>query len=854
MTPLLKQRIAQGRVVLFLGAGASVGCRTSSGDDAAPLGGQLKRELVELAALVDSTDDDLQDVFGAAQKTLGRHLQAHLEARYSKLRPAAPQLELAEYPWARVYTTNIDDSIFSALVEKSKQKVTPRARTSASSPINSSLANLDLVFLNGYINWPNDGYIFTATEYAKAQAANLPWFKQLVRDFYEYTFLFVGTRLKESTFSYHVATHSQTTHSSLGRSYLLLPNISSAQRETLSELNVEFIEGKLQDLTAWFKAEFPVGLSRDRVLTERTPILSFFNERKPSAADLNAFDNLTIVSRANLPAPRLISDLTSSTVEYYKGFKPSWTDIISSIPARLDIVHELLAEVNDKANTIIVLFGPMGSGKTTTLMQTALELSESGLSVYYIDEGTDDLMAIVNTLESVHPAYALFIERASKVDRQLRRCLSENVIRNGKIICGERENTFNNQTHELLSEFNPATIRQHEITDSDAEAILAKVETFAPAVGFTGLGHRERKRLLLEHSKRQLLIGLLTATYGLGYRQMIIAEYAALPIEARQCLMLVGLATYHDLPAPRRMIETVLREAYAVAMPLDDVLLSLTGIVREERDRLQARHPVYINEIFRSRTVRDDSEQALTGLISYFSTLPVPISAHRERLGSNVVDLFKKCVNHAFVAMLLREPERVLNFYRAFERAFSLDGLFWLQMGLAYRNVGKHDEALEALESAMRLHPMTHTQHALAQQKVIIASKLAISGESSKARVYLDDGMASLKLLDTLDNLVGGRYYPIVALSEGHVFVTKELDGEDRAKVLAKAYAEVITQRLNREGAVFRGTIAQRLSAPQVRAKKALQRLNRFIFDGRWEFGSDLASIMTTDLPDSKIY
>ena len=854
MTPLLKRRITQGRVVLFLGAGASKGSRSKDGKDAAPLGGQLKSELCELSALSDSEDDDLQDVFRASQKILGGHLQPYLEQRYSNLLPPPTLVTLAQFPWARIYTTNIDDATYTALTDHSPQRINPRSRMTASSPINDRLSDLDLVFLNGYIRWPNDGYLFTAQEYARAQAANLPWFKQLVRDFFDYTFLFVGTRLKEPTFYYHIATHTQTTRASIGRSFLLLPSLTSAQEETLTDLNVEHLSGTLQDFTTWLNAEFPHGLTRDQILTERTPILAFFNERKPSSADLEAFEAIEIISRSTLPSARQTADLTSSTVDFYKGFKPTWSDIVSSIPAELDNTNRLVQLITEQNDRLIVLYGPMGSGKTTTLMQAAVKISDAGHSVYYIRESTDNLRAIVDTLEKVHSLYFLFIERVSRVDRQLRRCFAENAIGKGVIVCAERERAWDNQVQELLSDFKPTCIRQADISGNDADLILQKIQQFAPAVGFTGLGLRERRKLLLEHSKRQLLIGLLTATYGLGYRQMILAEFDALGREAKCCLLLVGLATQHDLPISRSIVETALREHYGIDRPLEDILSDLVGIVREERLRLYARHPVYVTEIFRSRAVRDDSEQALIALLSYFATLPQPISVHRERLGSQMVELFKKSVNHSLVSLVLKDADRVLAFYRLFERAFANDGLFWLQMGLAYRYVGRHTEALDALESAFKLHQMTHTQHALAQQKIIIASKLAVSGEPEKARVFLDEGMSTLKYLDSLDDLEGGRYYPIVALSEGHVFVTKALNGDNSAKELAKSYAETIFQRLSREGPEFRGTVAQRLNAPQVRPKKALQRLNHYALDGRWEFGSDLALIMSTDLPDAKIY
>lgn len=853
MTPLIKQRIQQGRLVLFLGAGASVGCRDKQGNEAAPLGGRLKEELGKLAGLEDSEDEDLQDVYSAASRILGFRMQALLENNYSRLNPSRELLTLAYYPWPRIYTTNIDDAFHTSLVSKSSQRISPRSRFSPAAPTSDDMAALDLIFLNGYVNWPSDGYIFSATEYARAQTAKLPWFVQLIRDFYDFTFLFVGTRLKESIFYHHLAEHAQTTTSSIGRSYLLLPNISSTQKERLSELNIDGIEGTLDDFSSWLNQEFPSGLSREAVLTNRLPILSIFDQKRASTTDLALFENVQVILRANLPSAMSSADLNSSTVEFYRGFKPTWREIVSAVPAELDILAELMSAISGGNASVTLVRGPMGCGKTTLLMQAALKLSDAGHAVYYVDGPIDDLRAVIDTFEASHDRYYLFIERISRLDRQVRRCFQENVLVKGRIIAAEREAIWENKSSELLNEYSPKLISQHEISANDADSILEKLHKYAPTVGLLRLGQRERRRLLLEHARKQLLIGLLEATYGIGYKRMISAEFESLDQDARDVLLLVGLATHHDLHIGRRVIETILRERSDIAVPFDSLLAKLSGIVRENNSQLFARHPVYIREIVRGSSAREESERALVRMLSYFSTLPTPITVHKDRIGTNLVDLFKKVINHSFVAMLLKAPDRVLGFYRQFERSFSADGLYWLQMGLAYRGVGKQDEALQSLETALALHPIEHTKHAIAQQKLICSSKLAISGDSTKARAFLDDGIACLQVLDNLDNLLGGRYYPIVALSEGHVFVVKTLEGDVPAKAIAKQYADELAARLTRDGAIFRGNSGSRLTAPQYRAKKALQRLNKYVLDGRWEFGSDLASIMTTDLPDSRI-
>ena len=634
---------------------------------------------------------------------------------------------------------------------------------------------------------------------------------------------------------------------------MLLPSISTTQIERLAELNIDGIEGTLDAFVAWLAREFPAGLSREAVLTNRCPILAIFDKARTATTDLAVFENVHVIARTNLPRAKSSADLNRSTVEFYRGFKPTWNDIVSAIPAELDALHKLEGALSAGNQSLTVVCGPTGSGKTTLLMQSALRLSDAGDPVYYISVPLDDLRAVIDTLEASHDRYWLFIERISRLDRQIRRCIQDNILRNGRIVSAEKEAQWENQSSELLNEFLPKIVNIHEISEGDADRILEKLANYAPTVGLLRLGAKERRKLLLQHARKQLLIGLLEATFGIGFKRMITAEFDSIDQDAKDTLLLIGLATHHDLPIARRVIETVIREQSNITDGLDEILGRLSEIVRENNSQLYARHSVYIREIIRGSSAREESERALIRMLSYFSTLPTPISAHKDRIGSNLVDLFKKLINHAFVSAVIQAPDRVLGFYREFERRFSADGLFWLQMGLAYRRVGKQDEALQALETAIALHPITHTKHAIAQQKLICASRYALDGDAARARSFLDDGISSLQALDNFDNLVGGRYYPIVALSEGHVFVVRTLEDDASAKVIAKRYADEIAARLSRDGAIFRGDRNTRLSAPQFRAKRALQRLNRYVLDGRWEFGSDLASIMTTDLPDSQI-
>ncbi|MGP5313779.1 hypothetical protein ACTXL4_13605, partial [Psychrobacter faecalis] len=84
---------------------------------------------------------------------------------------------------------------------------------------------------------------------------------------------------------------------------------------------------------------------------------------------------------------------------------------------------------------------------------------------------------------------------------------------------------------------------------------------------------------------------------------------------------------------------------------------------------------------------------------------------------------FKHLVNFKFLNKILHNnKDLVLEVYRSFEKKFELEGLFLMQYGLALRSFKMHYEALDILSTALDAYPESnHIEHALAQQKLIIA-------------------------------------------------------------------------------------------------------------------------------------
>ena len=69
------------------------------------------------------------------------------------------------------------------------------------------------------------------------------------------------------------------------------------------------------------------------------------------------------------------------------------------------------------------------------------------------------------------------------------------------------------------------------IRQSDVDPVLEKLERFGPWTRLEQMTITERRKELFEKSSRQLLIGLLETTSGIGFTQIIRRDYAEIGSE-----------------------------------------------------------------------------------------------------------------------------------------------------------------------------------------------------------------------------------------------------------------------------------------------------------------------------------
>jgi len=211
MNERIKSAIEAGRIVLVFGAGASIGSSNQSGNPV--LSGTDLSQLLAKEAQVEYSGEGLQVVYGAVKHILGGRLNDILEMNYRHCEPSENYIAISKFPWARIYTLNIDDALDIALVKHSKQKVNTIYRFDKIIDQDKIFNKLEYVKINGSIDRLSEGLIFSESEYGKASAESPLWYRELAEDYFKYTIIFIGTKLDESTLWHHIERYKLNTNS-----------------------------------------------------------------------------------------------------------------------------------------------------------------------------------------------------------------------------------------------------------------------------------------------------------------------------------------------------------------------------------------------------------------------------------------------------------------------------------------------------------------------------------------------------------------------------------------------------------------------------------------------------------------
>ncbi|MCP4330619.1 MAG: hypothetical protein GY791_19665 [Alphaproteobacteria bacterium] len=390
-------------------------------------------------------------------------------------------------------------------------------------------------------------------------------------------------------------------------------------------------------------------------------------------------------------------------------------------------------------------------------------------------------------------------------------------VSNACLIFSERINIWTRRVRDILGQHTSKVFDVKRIVKDDASEILEKIEKFGPWTRLQRMNESERTNEIFHKADRQLLIGLMEATTGVGFIQIIRNDFAKIGDDSHaKFLVLVGLASIHRSTISPSIVGRALVNL-AIAEDVNILASEVEGIVLSNGGKFSARHPVYVRELFEKIVGADIIRDCLISLLTAYADYEAPVIRH---VGKSDGVVFKSIINNRFVKQMMRNDEsRVRAVYGAFETTFHVDGLYWLQYGLALRSFGHQSEALEKFITAKQAFSSPQIEHAYAQQLLIIAAN---ASNWDDAEPLLAEAIKSFRSLNT----VGweGDSYPIVSLAEGHISVVFRFQGLDEAQKLARIYGNEL--------------LAARKKGSNERLEEAVNNVMTFATTGVWKEGA----------------
>ena len=783
------ERIRSGEVVLFLGAGASHGSKTSRGS-AIPKGKDLE-SIFRKTVGETAPDLDLGDLADDVRKQEGSHgFQRILEREFLDCTASNELERLFSYTWYRCYTLNYDDAIIKIPRHRRVQQFKGFPRNSNVEE-QRDFTELQVVYLNGMISRPEDGYILSPREYRAELRKTSTWYKKCARDFVDRTFLFVGTELDEPVFQAHIEALQDGSLTSYSKSFLISPTTPSSRKtEKLNDFNIIFRNGTLATLCDWLQAKIAGGNNPESVIGQHGKFSIDSDSDIKIASVLRELGTADWIESKRLdPSHRMRFGR-----DFYSGIAPSWETIVNTIPARLEGVKDigkfLAGRAQVQRGDIVIVRGQSGSGKATATMVGLLDLARSqSARIFEIDDCESDILVRAISYLGRQPGKKKLLYVPSiHLHIDLLERISAECERAGVDVVGQVRKSDWTGRFGRRKGFVGDSIEISKLTNPDYSLLASALDDFAIAPEFKKLD-KAKKIELLKQSNRQLLIVMMEATKQRRFEETIESEYQSIDEDARAVFCIVALITMSRSRLSLGEIEDIVKEM-GTRQTFSTILGHLDGMIEVTSGRLLVgRHDLFVRHIVEKTADHALLKDSIIAILNSFTIYKEPFVKNAGKVKGNIL---KFLMRSRFLQDIFGPTGNVTieEIYEELEHAYQRDGHFWLQRGKFYQARGRHEDALKFLYRSVEAYDNEFARHSLAHQKLIYCSTFA--RPSIQLRDLLAEGVTELeRQIDVRDD--AEDEYPIVALSRLHPEVLFKWGDKEEARRQGANYFERLT-------------------------------------------------------------
>lgn len=659
---IILESIRSKRVVLFLGAGASIGAVRADGSPI-PLGNNLRDLLSNQFLDGKYSDGDLAWVAQLAESATDLFtVQDFVAQQFQELKPANFHKLIPSFLWRGIATTNYD-LILENVYKESKsrlQEIVPFL--SNRDRIDEKLSSPDHVGylkLHGCITRTHDQdipLILTPDQYITHQKNRDRIFKMLIEWGTENIIIFVGHQLYDLDIRAVLLQLSQEI-SSRPRYYLIKPDVDQLEKDLWGEKRITVLPGTFEEFITALDIQLPATIR---------PILKTVQLEHPLVRKYRSRESLSpsILYLLNRDVEYLHSGLkyeSGTQYQFYKGFDLGWYPVIETLDVRRGLTDTILNDVilcpEEERPTEAELYlikAEAGAGKTILLRRIAWESATEAdeICLYVKPDGEPSIERLEEIHRNTNKRIFLFIDDAA--DRiSLIKSLILEARKSGlpiTVITAARINEWNTRCKELTGylteEFQLRYLNLNEIEK------LVKLLTIHEANGpnLKGLSFEEQVLQFEKRAGRQLLVALHEATMGIPFEEILQNEYDNITPPSAQSLYLtvcilnrLGISVRAGLIARVHDI-TFDNFKENLFKPLEHVVKVLTGINNNDFS-YTARHPEIAQIVFNK--VLTDPRDRYNEYIRIIKYLNISYSSDRSAFrglirGRSIFELFPR--------------------------------------------------------------------------------------------------------------------------------------------------------------------------------------------------------------------
>ncbi|MBV6859420.1 ATP-binding protein [Xanthomonas campestris pv. zingibericola] len=724
---VIAPRVAKGEISLLVGAGFSR--ENPSPNGKLPDGMALRDLLLGKCSRKAGPSTTLKDAYLLAKKEMS-DLQAFLAECFKATGVFTWQERIFQYPWGRIYTTNIDN-----VLRLAHSRVEKKGKTGGEFSFfnyidqnitSNSIGSIPVVSIHGTCERLSDGFIFSTLEYARAGLKVLDWHHDLAARIIAGGVVVVGNQLDESDIDSYIVQRQDAyglEHEQIeSKNWIVMPRPDPIKAENYRSAGYLVIDATAEEFfEELYRCVAPVTIGE--IVLETVPTVRAAAQKTRAMTWFkSAFDGvLTQIEESKQRKGILRHFLT--------GADPDWLYISQDVYAGTANVRALtgkitnILSVHERGFAALHVIGPSGSGKTTAIRAALKTVVASYTYVYEFRSESDVDAYLLRDLIVAFTSKSVFIFYSAAAYYYAVNVIAERLGERTSPIClfilEDRLSEYRKSVRQLNDTVTSEVYEMVPLDFLDARAVAVKIDDIGLKLPkFSEKSLDSRARMIQDKEKGfrgDLLSALFSLTTHENFERKIFDEYQTVASSrARSVLDVVAIVNTFGLSLPIDYISGFL--GVEIGEVLEILREDLDGMIYIPKgtSSVRCRHRIIAEYYFYECIAGKGSVSLMVGVLAYLSRKftvddirlhPLPYRIYKELIS------FEFLYEHYFPKATRRQDAEAT--YHAAQTFFNKDGIFWLHFGRYYRKVGKIDLAIDCFRTGLNFYNSFQTVHSL---------------------------------------------------------------------------------------------------------------------------------------------